>query len=43
MLSQYVCDMQRLMLDATNYFDSPWANPKSLKSHFNGIGKLRLA
>ncbi|CAL8468577.1 g8117 [Coccomyxa elongata] len=36
-------DEKRLAADDTMYFDSAWANPKSLKNQFSGVGDVRLS
>ena len=37
------CALQRLAVDDTMYFHSAWANPKSLKNQFSGVGNVRLS
>ncbi len=29
--------------DGTAYYDSAWADPKALKTHFSGVSQVRLA
>ncbi|EIE22448.1 hypothetical protein COCSUDRAFT_56132 [Coccomyxa subellipsoidea C-169] len=36
-------DQKRLAADDTRYYDSAWANPRSLKNQFSGIGDVRLS
>ncbi|KAK9915393.1 hypothetical protein WJX75_008576 [Coccomyxa subellipsoidea] len=36
-------DQKRLAADDTMYYDSAWANPRSLKNQFSGIGDVRLS
>ncbi|BDA43450.1 Cilia- and flagella-associated protein 298 [Coccomyxa sp. Obi] len=36
-------DEKRLAADDTMYFDSAWANPRSLKNQFSGVGNVRLS
>ena len=35
--------LQRLAADDTMYYDSAWANPRSLKNQFSGMGDVRLS
>lgn len=38
-----ICALQKLAADDSMYFDSAWANPRSLKNQFSGVGNLRLS
>ena len=37
------CAQKLVVDDGTAYYDSAWADPKALKTHFSGVSQVRLA